>query len=967
LRRPYLKSLWQRHPQKGCLLGLLPFVALFCFASFVEAAVFTVTKTADTNDGGCDPGDCSLREAIIAANASPGADTLTFLSPAAVYSLSILPSGGNETTSGDLNIYDDLSIVGNGEGATIVDGNDIDRIFSVASGVSVSVTGLTVRNGLVTATNAGGGIYNSGALTLTQVTVELNRACNGGGLSNSGTAALDSVTISQNLAFSGGACATSGTGFGGGVFNLSSGILDLTNSSIRNNSAEFNGGGIYSSSGQVTITGGELRENSGGAYGGAADSMGVMTLSGGTTVNDNTANDGGGISNRESNAVLTISGVTFSGNVANGDDLGGGGAIFSYQSEAYISNTTFSANEAYGEGGGAIESTGTLMLSNNTFSNNRAIYHFPNALPETTSPGFGGALLLISGGDASLAYSFFTGNDAAVNGGAIYNDRGSTLSIFKSTVDTNSVTAENCGSGCRGGGILNEGDLWLFESTVSSNDAPLQGGGISHAVGKLNLINSTLRNNIADNGGGLYSLGTTVVKNSSVIDNTALTDFGGGIQNDADLTVVNTTISGNSAGVGGGLSNSGGGSIRLFDSTIVENTASISASAVYNWKGMVTLSNTVLQGRCNNWHLNSGGVGDENPSSPVSNGGNLESPGNTCQLTAGTDQVNVADPMLAPIDDNGGPTWTHSPLAGSPVIDQGVDAVCTPRDQRLAARPFDGDGDLTATCDIGAVEFAADPPGDYILLLVVRYYNDILGRAPEPGGAEWWQSQIERLVSLGVDTEEGFRAIAKLFFNSQEYLSKGKTGGEYVEDLYQTFFTRTPSSSERDYWVNRMSQGVSRNTVMNFFSFSVEFRNYLEGVFGPCLSRPEYFLVNDFYRGFLTRLPDDGGFNYWMEQIQTAQCAGDGPAIQDLAYQIASLFVSLPEYLNKNRDSAGFVEDLYDAIMRRDGDSGGINYWVNTLETESKTRNEVMFEFTKSSEFQQRVDDVISAACFVGP
>jgi hypothetical protein len=242
-----------------------------------------------------------------------------------------------------------------------------------------------------------------------------------------------------------------------------------------------------------------------------------------------------------------------------------------------------------------------------------------------------------------------------------------------------------------------------------------------------------------------------------------------------------------------------------------------------------------------------------------------------------------------------------------------------------------------------------------------------LGRAPEPGGAEVWQSQVERLASLGVDIQEGFRVIAKLFFNSQEYISKDKTDAEYVVDLYQTFFERTPGTTERDFWVSRITQGVSRNTVMNFFSFSKEFGDYMIGVFGPSLSRPEYGLVNDFYRGLLTRLPDDSGFSYWLDQIQSVQCGGDAQAIQELAFQIASLFVSLSEYTSKNRDSAGYVEDLYDAVMRRDGDPSGIAYWVNTLETGEMTREEVMRYFTESEEFQGRVDNVIAAGCFAGP
>ena len=255
-------------------------------------------------------------------------------------------------------------------------------------------------------------------------------------------------------------------------------------------------------------------------------------------------------------------------------------------------------------------------------------------------------------------------------------------------------------------------------------------------------------------------------------------------------------------------------------------------------------------------------------------------------------------------------------------------------------------------------------PSEDILALIVRYYNDILGRPPEPGGAEWWSSEIERLIALGVDVQEGFITVAKQFFNSQEYLNRGRSDWEYAGDLYQTFFERTPSQAERDFWIDQILQGVSRNTVMNAFVFSVEFNTYMAGIFGPRLARPENNLINDSYRGLLSRLPDNSGFNYWLGRVRTAQCGGNPAEIRNLAYQIVSLFLSLPEYANRNRDSAGYIEDLYDGIMRREGDPAGVNYWIDLLETGGKSQDEVLQDFTGSTEFQVRVDEVIAVGCY---
>ena len=86
----------------------------------------------------------------------------------------------------------------------------------------------------------------------------------------------------------------------------------------------------------------------------------------------------------------------------------------------------------------------------------------------------------------------------------------------------------------------------------------------------------------------------------------------------------------------------------------------------------------------------------------TSNDHNLDSDG-TCYLGQPHDLPN-ADPRLGPLQDNGGPTFTHALLFGSPAIDAGDDLVCPATDQRGEPRPQDGDGDGTYACDIRAFE-----------------------------------------------------------------------------------------------------------------------------------------------------------------------------------------------------------------------------------------------------------------------
>ena len=247
-----------------------------------------------------------------------------------------------------------------------------------------------------------------------------------------------------------------------------------------------------------------------------------------------------------------------------------------------------------------------------------------------------------------------------------------------------------------------------------------------------------------------------------------------------------------------------------------------------------------------------------------------------------------------------------------------------------------------------------------IFNLVVQYYNNILDRAPEPGGAEGWTAEIERIVSLGIDIKEGFIAAGKSFFNSAEYLAMAKTDAAYVTDLYETFLQRVPAQAEIDYWVGYLTTGMSRNIALNYFVYSPEFNAYMTGIFGVSLVRPENNLVNDFYRGILNRLPDTAGFNAWFGLMRAAQCTG-AQQVRDLSNQIALGFIQSAEYGLRARTNSQYVEDLYDAILRRGALPAEVSYWVTFLNT--ATREETLPFFTGSAEFYLSVTEVINAGC----
>jgi len=218
-------------------------------------------------------------------------------------------------------------------------------------------------------------------------------------------------------------------------------------------------------------------------------------------------------------------------------------------------------------------------------------------------------------------------------------------------------------------------------------------------------------------GGGIFNNGDLILKNTTITnssagDGTSGGGNGGGIANQfGTVTLINSTISGNStgriigqlptilSGRGGGISN-WAGEVMLFNSTITNNSASTgNGGGIENSAGSVSLVNSILADQLS---------GEDCLGQLVSAGHNLDSDG-TCNLTQPNDLPNT-DPVLGPLADNGGPTETHALLRGSPAIDAG-EVVCTDpdgapltTDQRGEPRPVDGNGDSITACDIGAFE-----------------------------------------------------------------------------------------------------------------------------------------------------------------------------------------------------------------------------------------------------------------------
>jgi CSLREA domain-containing protein len=200
-------------------------------------ATYTVTRLDDPLPDDCLPADCSLREAVIAANADAIADTIDFALDGTV-ELAIAPSGANDATTGDLNITESLLLEGRGAMDTVIDGNQLDRVLYVTVESCspqcplVTITDLTITGGQVTGN--GGGVEASTPTTLNRVILQNNHASNyGGGIYG----AMRHYIITNSAVISNSAA------YGGGIA-IHGGTIIVNNSTVSGNSATMNGGGI---------------------------------------------------------------------------------------------------------------------------------------------------------------------------------------------------------------------------------------------------------------------------------------------------------------------------------------------------------------------------------------------------------------------------------------------------------------------------------------------------------------------------------------------------------------------------------------------------------------------------------------------------------------------------------------------------------------------------------------------------
>jgi len=344
------------------------------------------------------------------------------------------------------------------------------------------------------------------------------------------------------------------------------------------------------------------------------------------------------------------------------------GSVFTINPGVTVTITNMTIRDGYAAQGGGVYCLGKLTLTSVNIINNTAVYDGGGVYERTLGP--------VMSLNSSTGY-----NNTAGLGGGVY-DYSSPFSMLNSTVGNNKAI-----TGGGGGVLIAGGYVTVTNSTISGNTAQASGGGVYNGNNRtFTALNSTISFNVAQgNGGGVYNttsstfitLDSTISGNTAV-STTAVSGDGGGLYNDtyATMSFNNVTVANNHAGAAG----QGGG--------------------VFNAGIPITTSNTIIG-------TNTAPTGSMDCSGPLnSQGYNLIQIPTGCVITGNLiGNILGPNPMLGPLANNGGPTWTQALLGGSPAINAGNPAppgsggfACLPTDQRGHARG-------ATRCDMGAYEY----------------------------------------------------------------------------------------------------------------------------------------------------------------------------------------------------------------------------------------------------------------------
>jgi len=441
-------------------------------------------------------------------------------------------------------------------------------------------------------------------------------------------------------------------------------IVTIRDLVLRHGEDLQNWGGAIRNQGILTLRRVEVTDSWSGYNGGGVGSYGPLVIED-SVIARNEAFNGGGVYCHigEGCSSLEIHGSMFESNLS---VVGGG--VYSASTTVITTSELRGNLAASTEGGGAIRTTGELVILDSDLIDNSA--------------GNGGGLATT--GWLTMAGCTVTGNTSNNEGGGLFLD-GQSAWIDTTLFDANQAV--------RGGGVEDEAaQTTIRRSTFRDNSASGDGGGL-RTYGAV--VDSSVfhGNTTAARGGGIYSTGTGVVPRDSTVSGNQADDRGGGIYCNGGAELANVTITDNDADPAG--------------------TGGVNGGGVYAGSGgPVGLRNSIIAGNRDGGNFPTNRAPDcagelvNHGWSSIANLG-LSGFAPACVVTGATPDIG-ADPGLAPLADNGGPTLTHALLVASPNIDTGDPAGCLDENGDPVDADQRGSGRV-ATCDRGAYEYLGEP------------------------------------------------------------------------------------------------------------------------------------------------------------------------------------------------------------------------------------------------------------------
>lgn len=238
------------------------------------------------------------------------------------------------------------------------------------------------------------------------------------------------------------------------------------------------------------------------------------------------------------------------------------------------------------------------------------------------------------------------------------------------------------------------------------------------------------------------------------------------------------------------------------------------------------------------------------------------------------------------------------------------------------------------------------PNDTQITGFVNRLYNLCFNREADDPGLIYWKNAL-------INKEKSGAVVAWGFFFSDEMKNRNLSDEDYVELLYRVMMDRGSDADGKNYWLNRLAQGVSREGVFKGFAESVEFTNICNSyginrgsvtvTQGRDRNTGATMFVSRLYTKALGRAYDIDGLNDWCNRI----CDGTWSAT-DVATRG---FFDSKEFLNKNLSNEEYVKVLYRTFLDREYDEAGLADWVGKLNSGAMSREEVLKGFSYSKEF----------------